>query len=136
LGLDSITRPGWIIGGQDSITRRPALLADNTIDPATGARTAASDTLQFVYDNRDQLQLERAVRGMRCGKVPLRAHPRVDVAIRCAPAMRPPPHRRSRTQCSARPRFPLVLCTAQEAFPAHAARSGRANRWQFEHFSC
>ena len=36
-------------------------VADNTINPSTGARTTASDTLQFVYDNRDQLQLERSV---------------------------------------------------------------------------
>jgi YD repeat-containing protein len=36
-------------------------VADNTINPSNGARTTASDALQFVYDNRDQLQLERAV---------------------------------------------------------------------------
>ncbi|MHB0961179.1 MAG: RHS repeat domain-containing protein [Pirellulaceae bacterium] len=34
---------------------------DNTINPSTLVRTTASDALQFVYDNRDQLQLQRSV---------------------------------------------------------------------------
>ena len=36
-------------------------VADKSIDPSTHARTTASDTLQFVYDDLDQLQLERDV---------------------------------------------------------------------------
>jgi len=36
-------------------------VADNSIDPATGARTPASDSIQLVYDDLDQVQLERTV---------------------------------------------------------------------------
>ena len=36
-------------------------LADNHIDPSTGIRTTASDTMEFVHDDLDQLQLERIV---------------------------------------------------------------------------
>ena len=36
-------------------------VADNTIDPSSGARTPASDSIQLVYDDLDQVQLERTV---------------------------------------------------------------------------
>ncbi|MHB0961175.1 MAG: hypothetical protein ACYC0X_33935 [Pirellulaceae bacterium] len=41
-------------------------VADNTINPSTGVRTTASDALQFVYDNRDQLRNQRGQVSLMC----------------------------------------------------------------------